>query len=236
MQRQITRGTKIVLEAVHDKDALKNPLFAINWFNTRSLWLYNIYNKIASRSLFGVGGKVLFKGRVTETLLGSPDDAREVLLIVNYPSGVAFLDLLSDRFFQATSLLRMAAVRDFSFALNQRGDGPERLERQTQSFDPSRAWAVYLFSSDRDIGEEIQTLRAIADKETITLRFASWRAAIVHSENSGGIREPLNYVTDRVAIFEADGQARLRAAVAGRFREFACSVSNSYIGLLNRMM
>jgi len=236
MERQITRGTKIILEAVHDNAALTHPLFAINWFNTRSLWLYNIYNIIASRSLFKVGGKVLFKGRVTETLLGSPDDAREVLLIVNYPSGVAFLDLLSDRFFQATSLLRMAAVRDFSFALNQRGDGPERLAHQMQSFDPSRAWAVHLFSSDRDIGEEIQTLRTIAAKETITLRFASWRAAIVHKENSGGIREALHYVTDRVVILEADSQARLRAAVAGRFREFACSVSNSYIGLLKRMM
>ncbi|MDA2910832.1 hypothetical protein MYX04_07875 [Nitrospiraceae bacterium AH_259_D15_M11_P09] len=73
MTRQITRGTKIVFEAVHDKDALTNPLFAINWFNTRSLWLYNIYNKLASRSLFRVGGKVLFKGRVTETLLGLPE-------------------------------------------------------------------------------------------------------------------------------------------------------------------
>ncbi len=183
MQRQINRNTKIVLEGVHDTNALTKPLFAINWFNTRSLWLYNIYNTLASRCL-----------------------------------------------------LRMAAVRDFSFALNQRSDGPDRLERRAQSFDPNRAWAVYLYSSDRDIGEDIQTLRAIADEETITLHFASWRAAIVRSENSGGIREPLNCVTDRVAILEAESQARLRAAVAGRFGEFACSVSNSYIGLLNRMM
>ena len=236
MQRQITRGTKIVLEAVHDDDALTSPLFAINWFNTRSLWLYNIYNKIASRSLSRVGGKVLFKGRVTETLLGSPDDARQILLIVNYPSGARFLDLLSDRFFQVTSLLRMAAVRDFSFALNQRGDGPDRLEHQTQPFDPGHAWAVHLYSSDRNIGEEVRALRDIADEETISLHFASRRAASVHSENSSGIREPLNHVTDRVAIFEADSQDRLRAAVAGRFREFACSVSNSYIGLLSRLM
>ena len=105
-----------------------------------------------------------------------------------------------------------------------------------QSFDPNRAWAVHLYSSDHDIDGEIHTLRAIADKETITLRFASWRAAIVHSENSGGIRESLNYVTDRVAIFEADSQARLRAAIAGPYREFASGVWNSYIGLLNRMI
>jgi len=236
MQRQITQRTKIVLEALYDKNALTTPLFAINWLNTRSLWLYNIYNLLASRSLFRVGGKVLFKGRVTETLLGSSDDAREVLLIVNYPSGVCFLDLLSDPFFQAISLLRMAAIRDFSFVLNQRGDGPEQLERQMQSFNPSHAWAVQLFSSDRDIGEEIQTLRALADQEGITLHFASWRAAIVHSENSKGIRKSLNYVTDRVVIFEADSQARLRAAVAGPYREFASGVLNSYIGLLNRMI
>ena len=236
MQRQITRRTRIVLESDHDADALANPLFAINWFNTRSLWLYNMYNAFASPSLSRVGGKVLFKGRVTETLLGSPDDARQILLIVNYPSGARFLDLLSNQFFQVTSLLRMAAVRDFSFALNQRGDGPDRLEHQTQPFDPSRAWGVHLYSSDHDIREEVQDLRAFADGENRSLYFASLRAATVHSETSNGVREPLHCVTDRVVILESDNEDQLREAVAGRWGEFACGVSNSYIGLLNRIL
>jgi uncharacterized protein (DUF1330 family) len=236
MERRITRGTKIVLQAVHDEDVLKNPLFAINWFNTRSLWLYNLYNMIASRSLSKIGGRVLFKGRVMETLLGSPEDTREILLIVNYPSGERFLDLLSNRFFQITSLLRLAAVRDFSFVFNQRVDGPALLEKRNQVFDASRAWAVHLYSSDCDVHEEVQLLRTVAAKDKLTLHFASLRAVIVHSEDNDGKRKAFNHVTDRVVILEAENEERIRAAVSGSYHEFAASVSGSYIGLLSRMM
>jgi len=236
VERRITRGTKIVLQSVQDADVLKNPLFAINWFNTRSLWLYNFYNWVASRSLFKVGGKVLFKGRVMETLLGSPEDRREILLIVNYPSGERFLDLLSGRFFQITSLLRLAAVRDFSFVLNQRIDGPALLENRNQTFDASRAWAVHLYSSDRDVHEEVQLLRTFAAQDRLTLHFASLRAVIVHSEDNNGSQKPFDHVTDRVVILEAENQEQLRTAVSGSYHEFTTSVSGSYIGLLNRMM
>ena len=236
MERRITRGTKIVLQAVHDEDVLKNPLFAINWFNTRSLWLYNFYNMLASRSLFKIGGRVLFKGRVFETLLGSPEDTREILLIVNYPSGERFLDLLSDRFFQITSLLRLAAVRDFSFVFNQRVDGPTLLENRNQVFDASRAWAVHLYSSDRDVHEEVQLLRTCAAEDKLTLHFASVRAVIVHSEDNDGNRKPFNHVTDRVVILEAESQERIRAAVSGSYHDFVTSVSGSYVALLKRMM
>lgn len=236
MERRITRGAKIVLQSVHDADVLNKPLFAINWFNTRSLWLYNVYNAVASRSLFKVGGRVLFKGRVIETLLGSPEDARENLLIVNYPSGERFLDLLSHRFFQFTSLLRMAAVSDFSFVFNQRVDGPNLLENRIQVFDASSAWAVHIYSSERDIHEEVQLLRTLAAEDGLTLHFASLRAVIVHSEDNDANRKPLNYVTDRVVILEAENQERIRIAVSGSYHGFVTSVSGSYIGLLSRLM
>jgi len=236
VERRITRGTKIVLQSVQDEDVLKNPLFAINWFNTRSLWLYNLYNWIASRSLFKIGGRVLFKGRVMETLLGSPEDTREILLIINYPSGERFLDLLSSRFFQATSLVRMAAVRDFSFVLNQRVDGPALLKNRNQAFDTSSAWAVHLYSSDRDVHEEIQFLRTLAANSEVALHFASLPAAIVHSENNDRNQKPFHHVTDRVVILEAESQEQIRAAMSGSYHEFATNVSGSYIGLLNRMM
>ena len=64
MDRQITKGTKIVLEPVNDSADLTEPLFAINWFNTRANWLYNLYNliqiaKIATEDLEKRGAKHL---------------------------------------------------------------------------------------------------------------------------------------------------------------------------------
>lgn len=236
MKRQITRGTTIVLEAVLNPDVLTQPLFAINWFNTRSRWLYHFYNMVASSSVFKVGAKVLLKGRVTETLSGSPENAREVLLIVNYPSGERFLDLLADRYFQLTSLLRMLAVRDFSFVMNRRLGGPELLEHQTQPFNVDHAWAVHHYSSVRDIDEEFQTLCHIARENGVVVHFSSYKAVTVNVQDRHGTCNTINHVTDRVVILEADSENQLRTAINGPYREFTESVQNSYIGVLHRTL
>ena len=236
MQRQITRTTKLVLQATSDANQLNRPLFAINWFNTRALWLYNLYNWIAAGRLFKNGGKVLFKGQLIETLIGSPDQQRELLLVVNYPSGEHFLNLIADRFFQVTSLLRLAAVRNFSFVLNRRVDGPALLEKRSQDFVANRAWAVHLYKSDRDIHQEVEFLRTCTAKNGITLHFASLPAATVHSADNHGNQKPQDHVTDRVVILEAEDQRQMRAAVLGGYQEFLGSVSGSYVGTLQRMM
>ncbi|MEP3477775.1 MAG: hypothetical protein ABJZ55_00865 [Fuerstiella sp.] len=236
MERQITKGTKIVLEPVDDSADLTEPLFAINWFNTRANWLYNLYNLIAARSVFRVGAAPFFKGHVTETLLGSADASRQVLLIVNYPSGERFLDLLSGRFFQVTSVLRLAAVRDFSFVLNTRVDGPTLLKSRTQQFDASDSWAVHHYSSSQDIGEELKQLRKITTDCQIDLHFASLRGALVYSEDGKAKRTAMNAVTDRVVLLRATTSSQLKDAILGPYSELIASVDNSYLGMLSRVM
>lgn len=236
MERQITKGTKIVLEPASDSADLMQPLFAINWFNTRANWLYNLYNLIAARSVFQVGAAAFFKGHVTETLLGSADVARQLLLIVNYPSGERFLDLLSGRYFQVTSLLRLAAVRNFSFVLNARVDGPPLLQSRSQQFDASHGWAVHHYSSSQDMGEQLEQLRQITAQSGIELHFASVRSALVHSEDSAAKRTAMNAITDRVVLLEATSPQQLKDAVRGPYSKFIESVDNSYLGMLSRVM
>ena len=236
MDRQITKGTKIVLEPVNDSADLTEPLFAINWFNTRANWLYNLYNLIAASSVFQVGAAPFFKGHVTETLLGSADASRQLLLIVNYPSGEKFLDLLSGRYFQVTSVLRMAAVKNFSFVLNARVDGPTLMKSRKQQFDASHGWAVHHYSSSQDMNDELEQLRQVTAQSGISLHFASVRAATVHSEDREAKRTPMNTITDRVVLLSASTPQKLTAAIRGPYSEFADSVQNSYIGTLARVM
>ena len=173
MERQITSGTKILLDPASDTIDGTTPLFAINWFNTRVLWLYNLYNLIASRSVFKIGAKVFFKGRVSRTLLGSPERARQMLLVVNYPNGERLLDMLASRFFQVTSLLRMAAVKDFSFLLNRRVDGPTLLATRTPEFDSSKRWLVHHYSSATPLESEAAHINELLAGTQVSLHFAS---------------------------------------------------------------
>lgn len=236
MQRQITRGTKIVLEPVEASVDLAKPFFAINWFNTRAMWLYNLYNVIAVRSVLKVGASLFFKGRITKTLVGSPDAARQMLLIVNYPSGKRFLDLLSDRFFQITSLLRMASVRDFSFVLNTRIDGPASIQQRPQEFETSQAWAVHIYSSSHDIEEDLAFLKKVTERSQIGLHFASQRGALVNTEDKNGNRTAMTSVTDRVVILKGTATEQLATAIRGPYTEFTDTIDNSYIGILTRTM
>ncbi len=236
MERQITSGTKILLDPVASSVAESTPLFAINWFNTRALWLYNLYNLIAARSVFGVGGKVLFKGKVTRTLLGPPEFSRQMLLVVNYPNSERFLDMLSNRFFQVTSLLRMAAVRDFSFVLNQRADGPELLDTKTQTFDSAAQWLVHHYSSTKPLHEEVTHIRELLADSSVNLHFASEPAANVFTIDRTEVRTPMPAITDRVVILEVTQGSSPDDVIEGPYAQFIAADEDSYIGLINRGM
>ena len=138
--RKITGS--ITAEIHGDLNEIESPLFAINWFDTRIAIVYHLYNLLAASRVFKIGGKVLFKGKCQQTISGNQDLARHYLLIVNYPSGHRFLELLSDKLFQVVSVLRIAAVKRFSFVLDQRQGEPQLLPDSKSVIDPSDHYAV----------------------------------------------------------------------------------------------
>lgn len=234
MERQITRNIRIHLDALREDVNSQKPLFAINWFNTRAMWLYNLYNLVAARSVFKIGGRPLIKGQITQTLTGEENQTRQVLLIVNYPNGERFLDLLSSRYFQVTSLLRMLAVRDFSFVLNHAVHSPEVTESESQP--PGGAWAIHHYSSDQDAAEELLTVQQMTKEAGVTLFFSSHPAFAVRSTDLQGRTTSQDAVTDRVIVLKANRDEVITDAVQGPYGKFVASVRNSYVGLFKRSL
>jgi len=108
-----------IIAGVDETAPLEDPLFAVNWFDTKSAWLYYIYNVFAAASVKAVGGEVVIKGKVASVLTGDAQDRRDMLLIVRYPSGSRFLQMLRSRYFQLVSLMRVTAVSRFTFGFTQ---------------------------------------------------------------------------------------------------------------------
>ena len=108
-----------------DASLLKDdePVYAINWFNTRSALVYDFYNFLAVRSVRKIGGGPFIKCKLEKTLIDDDTLRRDVLLIVKYPSLVNFRRMLESTMFQLVSLLRTAAVSDFTFGFTKRQDG-----------------------------------------------------------------------------------------------------------------
>ena len=159
VERNVTKKLRI---RIRGEEALLNgPLFAINWFDTRIAAIYHLYNLLAGPRAFKVGAKALFKGKVEDTIYGNPKLQRSYLLIVNYPSANNFLDLASDKIFQIFSVLRIAAVKRFSFILQQRHHGPQLLKDRTPKDNKQGCYAVVqiLASTTQAVRQERQPSR-----------------------------------------------------------------------------
>lgn len=216
IERDITPGLRAYMESLGDDVWLDEPLFAINWFRAKRPRVYELYGALAARSVFRTGGKLLFKGVVTETLQGDAG-GRDTLLIVNYPSAKSFLDLLSGRFFQLVSPLRMMAVRRFSFVMQRRSDGPALLKYRRPRFDETKHFAACIAS----VG---MPFRAFEGVETVY----SGHAAVGVSMSGRKGKKPLPYVTGSLHIVEAADPEKLRA--------WAKSLGSATVVLLKRTM
>ena len=98
------------------------PVYAINWFNTRSALVYDFYNFLAVRSVRKIGGKPFIKCKIDRSLTGDETLRRDVLLIVKYPSLKSFRSMMENTYFQIVSMLRNAAVSNFTFGFTKRQD------------------------------------------------------------------------------------------------------------------
>ncbi|MFK7778772.1 MAG: hypothetical protein QM501_11760 [Gimesia sp.] len=233
IERKITSSTTIVLRGT---DAVAGtPLFAINWFNTRWAGLYHFYNFLAASSLFRIGGKVFFKGRVIEMLRGDPSLARDHLLIVNYPSADAFLNLVAGRYFQIISVFRMLAVRDFSFVFHRRVNGPSILKEERQIFDESKAYAILLFRSSSPLTECLQALEPVLSEQSI--HFSSERSVTMTIEGKNGKSQEMPYVTEKVLLFVADDISTLKQMLTlDQFTQAIAGFHDVFLATIRRTM
>ena len=229
IERQVTKRTNLVVQG--SKQALDNPLFAINWFDTRAGWLYQLYNYLSAGRLYKIGGKVFFKGKVTRMIAGDALLARRYLLIVNYPSAEHFLDLAADRFFQFFSVLRIIAVKNFSFVMHQRIEGRQLMSDQHQRWAASNAYVLLHFKTDEPLADVVSTLREIASDESIHVHFSSQQAATLAVQSGSDPIQSVPFVTQNVVIIEASQASELAELVDGKkFRQLTSSFQGFFAG------
>lgn len=142
IKRQINKQTTIHLKPVNEDVDPQSSFYAINWFDVKFSLLYNLYNKLVASRLFAVGGALHFKGRHKKRIIGEDQDKRDMLLIVYYPDVESFLSLISNKFFQLSSLLRVVSVKRFNLAFTERLDSSSKVV--SGNYD-ARVYLVHTF-------------------------------------------------------------------------------------------
>lgn len=210
------------------------PFYAINWFNTKSAPVYDFYNWLAVRSVNKVGGAPYFKGRHVKTLHGTADDRRDVLLVVRYPAIKNFLKMLESKVFMGVSLIRMAAVKDFTFGFTKRANKGADFS----PIDPNDAgkvfYGVFHYSGTKDIDAPLNDLIAGAD---IELFYAGKIRAHVGTGETSSEATQVPCDMDGVAILKShDDQALENLTQNSAFTSMTAETDRSFFGLYTRIL
>src|SRR5262245_51539349 len=73
---------------------------------------YAAYGRESHPVVARLGGRIVWRGRFEQTLIGPSSEAWDICFIAEYPSVGAFVDMAKDPIYRAAALHRQAAVAD----------------------------------------------------------------------------------------------------------------------------
>lgn len=218
---------------VHREQLLTNneTTYAINWFNTKTRWLYDLYNFLAGGSVRKIGGVPFFKARLREKLIGDDTGRRDVLLIVQYPALMSFKNMLQSRVFQLVSILRSLAVADFTFGFSKRRDSggrPVKFEKSALSH-----YAVIHFSGSVDFAQLLKLGDSDAELQVI---FASEIAGGLATGKVGGELKDVPCIMHGIAVLQSvDQDGFTRAIESAQFETIKTQADQLFFGIYDRI-
>ena len=209
------------------------PVYAINWFNTKSSLIYDFYNKLAVGCVRKIGGAPFFKGRHVKTLYGREEDKRDVLLVVRYPALTNFRAMLESKVFMGVSLIRMAAVDKFTFGFTKRADKGADLSPMKPN-DADSLYGVFHYSG---AGEIDQSLAALSLDPAVEVFYSGHIRAHIGTGESASEAAQVPCVMDGVIIFKsADAQALEQLAQKEAFAALTAEAKTAFFGLYSRIL
>ncbi len=201
MSTNVTSSLEAVISSDRPEVSLEGPLVAVNWFDTRSLWLYNLYNVLASRSVSAVGGEVVFKGKLDTVIAGDDTKRRGMLLIVRYPSGRAFLNMMESTYFKLVSLLREAAVSNFTFCFTQ----PTLPATYQDDPDKAQTYLIHTAASE----DENRAILTLVKQSDLNILYAGQLAARLGIRRSGAPTQNIPCLIEWITVTQTETDEQL---------------------------
>ena len=216
-----------IVPQVSAEDFMDQPMFAINWLDLRSKFLYNLYGYLAFPLAQKVGAKAIFKGYQTDLVQDPAQVNRQVLLIVKYPNPGAFLSLLSRKIFQIISLVRIRGVKNFNLGFSRLLEG-SRGEKKDH-------YLVYHYQSG-SIKDQLTTLQTLIGETNVQIFFAAEKVAALHMIRSGKDRE-VNLPMKGLIIFSHPSQEALAQIINHPLvKELLESNDGNYLSFFKRVI
>ena len=234
---RITASIRVHITALRSDFKVDQPVYALNWFNSRQLWLYNFYNLLAARSVLKVGGVPFFKARVATILYGDDADYRSVLLIVRYPDISHFKAMLQSRYFQCVSIIRGLAVAQFTFGFSTRTDIQDLGEFANQNrIAKSQVYAIHHYRLTEQVSDIAERATELAALHQVKLAFSSCVSARLYPQKGSTPPAAVETIMHGCMLLQADSQAQIEQLVANSdYKTLLATTNASFIATLNRI-
>ena len=236
---KIVGNLKVHITALKPDFQPKQAVYALNWFNSSWLWLYNFYNFLAMRSVLKVDGLPFFKARVNQVLHGDEQLHRSVLLIVRYPNITHFKTMLQSRYFQLVSIVRMIAVKKFTFSLSTRTDvQSETTVDLVKRVEESGFYAIHHYQVAEGvakIAKQVEQLFA-GGENSVRMVFSSQVSARLYSQQNDDPAVAVETIMDGCLLLQASSEGDIQKLISSEeYQSIIKSTKESYVATLNRI-
>jgi len=219
--RKINKETKLSIVSTDAELPENQPLFAINWFDLKSKWIYNFYNLLAAPLVMKSGARLVFKGFRSSKVSGSEEHGREALLVVYYPSPNHFLSLVERKYFQLISLFRVMSVKRFHFGFS------EKLGGEKNSVSRNKRYAVHHFSNAYFNQPELDLLNS---QSGVSVFFAARKKAVLRIETNNKETREAPLLINGIIIYEADTSETLEHFLTSEaLKSFMARSESNYV-------
>ncbi len=224
----INKRMKAVIDTVDDGYSLEGqPMFAINWLNLKSSWMYSLYTYLAFPMASSIGAVPIFKGNRLKVLADTAKVDREVLLIVRYPGPTEFLSLVGRKLFQIVSVLRIKSVVDFNLGF------AHLLQGTKQPKDHN--YLVYHWQNSASM-KTAQQLEQLCHNTGVTMFFAAERVASLGIEQGDKTRKVPLKMDGLVIMAHAERDVLNQLVAAEDFQRLIQSQEDHYLGIFQRVL
>jgi len=210
------------------------PIYAVNWFNTKAQWMYDFYNFLAVKAVRKVGGAPFFKGKYIRTIQGATDMRRDILLVVRYPAISQFMVMLANGYFLAVSSIRILAVKDFTFGLTKRSDAGPDLRPRSSAESSGLTYAIHHFKAPDGFESK---LSQIVSESPVELFYAGSIKARIATGKDEEVYSAIPCLMDGIIVLKSEELNLIEDLVArSEYQTLIEKTDSSFIGLYKRIL
>ena len=233
LSSKISNHTEVSIMSVGPEFDLNKTIWAINWFDLKYGWLYDFYNKLALPHVKKVGGIPLLKASLIEKLEGSPEDKRQMLLIVSYPNAPGFIEMLQSKVFQLKSILRISAVDKFTFGFMQRFDKADKTN--DVHYKGHLKYLVHHYKGE--ITKEQQSkLPSLAREYDVFTKFIGIKSALIGTKKGNDKLRTAPFMMDGMMVFAAFERRQFDQLLQDpRYRKVVEGTKSNFLGIYKKV-